>query len=144
VTILSKVRAALQSTPRLDRDAATVELALAYARQLDRLFVRLSESEALESQAHHKRVITEIDIIGRRLESTLDRLGMSPGARPAVRDGGQSDGGDPDSAELDRLRRDAAAGAPTSGRDYAAAVDPAVAELLAAEAEPDHTPRRST
>lgn len=107
-----------------------MELALSYARQLDRLFVRLSEPEAVESPAHHKRVITEIDIIGRRLEATLDRLGMSPGARPAVRDGGQVVGGDPGSAALDGLRADAAAG--TAGVDYAAAVDPAVAGADAA------------
>jgi hypothetical protein len=124
MTIQSKLRRALQSTPLLERDEVTAELALVYARQLDRLFVRLGEDEAVESPTHHKRVITEIDIIGRRLEATLDRLGMSPGARPAVRGGGEGTGGDPASAALDQLRGDVDTGA--AGVDYAEAVDPAV------------------
>lgn len=124
MTISSKLRLALRDTPRLPRDAATVELALTYARHLDQLIVRLGEPESIDSPAHHKRVITEIDIIGRRLEATLDRLGMSPGARPAVRGGGQETGGDPATRQLDQLRADAAAG--TAGVDYTEAVDPAV------------------
>jgi hypothetical protein len=124
VTIHSKLRLALQDAPRLPRDLAVVELALTYARELDRLFVRLAEPDAIDSPVHHKRVITEIDIIGRRLEAVLDRLGMSPGARPAVRATEPGAGGDPDSAALAALRSDAAGGAP--GLDYAAAVDPAV------------------
>jgi hypothetical protein len=130
VTISSRLRAALRSTPRLDRDAATVELALAYAKQLDRLFIRLSERDAVDSPTHHKRVITEIDIMGRRLQAILDRLGMSPAARRVMRDGGQAVGGESDSAALDGLRADAAAGA--AGVDYAAAVDPAVTAADAA------------
>ncbi|MFD2763938.1 terminase small subunit [Micromonospora eburnea] len=127
MTISSKLRLALQETPRLPRDAATVELALTYARQLDRLIKRLGEEEAIDSPVHHKRVITEVDIIGRRLEATLDRLGMSPGARPAVRGGGQEAGGDPASGQLDQLRADAAAGGGgAAGLDYTEAVDPAV------------------
>jgi hypothetical protein len=129
VTILSKLRLALRDTPRLPRDAATVELALTFAKQLDRLVVRLAEAVD-EGPVQHKRVISEIDIIGRRLESALDRLGMSPGARPAVR-GSEVTGGDPNSVALDGLRTDAAAGA--ARFDYAASVDPAVAETLAGD-----------
>ena len=125
MTISSKLRLALQSTPRLERDAATVELALTYGRLLDKLIKRLSEDEATDSPTHHARVIREIDVIGRRLDATLDRLGMSPGARPAVRGGGEGTGGDPASAALDGLRADAA-GAGAAGVDYTEAVDPAV------------------
>ena len=121
--MLSRLRASLRSTPRLERDAATVELALAYARQFDVLGAALAEIDPVESSVAHRRAVASYKDIGRMLEATLDRLGMSPGARPAVRDGGQV-GGDPDSAALDRLRADAAAG--TAGVDYAAAVDPAV------------------
>ncbi|HET7469606.1 MAG TPA: hypothetical protein VFJ81_08015 [Gemmatimonadales bacterium] len=125
MTIAEKLREALDSTTWEPRDAAVVELAVKYAAQLDELFVRLGEDEAVESATHHKRVITEIDIIGRRLEAVLDRLGMSPASRPVVRNGGEGTGGDADSAALDGLRADAAAGA--AGVDYASALDPAVA-----------------
>lgn len=125
MTILSKLRISLRTTPRLPRDTATVELALRYAALLDDLFVRLDEHEAVESGAHHRRVIMEIDTIGKRLDAVLDRLGMSPGARPAVREA--DPGGDPDSATLDALRYDAAGGG-AAGVDYTEAVDPTVAE----------------
>lgn len=124
MTIASKLRASLRSTPRLPRDEVTVELALSYARTLDRLFKRLREPEAQDSFTHHRRVISEIDTIGKRLDATLDRLGMSPGARPPAREA--EPGGDPDAAALEQLRADAAAGA--AGEHYAEAVDPAVTE----------------
>ena len=128
MTILSKTRAALRDTPRLPRDSATVELALKYAALLDDLFVRLDEHESVESSTEHRRVIMNIDTIGRRLDAVLDRLGMSPGARPPARDA--EPGGDPANAALDAQRADATAPA---GIDYSPALDPSVEAALRSE-----------
>lgn len=122
--IATALERALESMTLLKRDGAIAELARVYARELDGLFTRLGEDEATDSATHHKRVITEIDIMGRRLEAVLDRLGMSPGARPAVRGGGEGESDDPATRALDELRADTAAG--TAGIDYAAAVDASV------------------
>lgn len=128
VTIVSRLRAALKDTPRLPRDEATVHLALEYAALLTDLLTKLEEPEATENPSEHRRVIMSIDTIGRRLDACLDRLGMSPGARPPARDA--EPGGDPASDALDALRTDASAPA---GIDYSPAVDPAVAAALRAE-----------
>lgn len=128
VTVLSRLKASLKDTPVLPRDAATVQLALQYAALIDVLFIRLEEPEAVENPAQHRRVIMEIDTIGRRLDACLDRLGMSPGARPAARNA--ETGGDPASEALDGLRADADAPA---GIDYSPAVDPAVTAALRSE-----------
>ncbi len=114
----------------MDRDAATVELALVHARQLDVIAAALTELDPVENSVGYRRAVASYKDIARMLEATLDRLGMSPAARPARR-GEEEAGGDPDSAALDRLRADAAAG--TAGVDYTAAVDPAVAALIADE-----------
>jgi hypothetical protein len=118
----------LESTPHLPRDRVTVQLALRYAEALDDCFAALTGVEASEDAAAHARVILEITRLGARLEACLDRLGMSPGARPSIPNLGGERGQSPDTAALDQLRRDAAAGAPASGIDYAAGVDPSVAE----------------
>jgi hypothetical protein len=132
VTIGPDLRLSLESTPRMPRDAVAVALALRYADALDDAFDELINGDAAEDGAAHARKVLEIARLGQRLESMLDRLGMAPSARPAVPNGGER-GGDPASAELERARADAAAGAPSSGIDYAAAVDPAVAEVDAAD-----------
>lgn len=123
---------ALATTPRLPRDAVTVALAYRYANVLDDCFEALVGDDAIEDPAEHARKVLEIARLGQRLEATLDRLGMSPSARPAVTGSG-GEVVDPATGELDRLRADAAAGAPSSGLDYAAAVDPAVTEADAAD-----------
>lgn len=124
MTILSKLRLSLKTTPLLPRDFATRELALSYAALLDGLFIRLEETESVENPTQHRRVIMEIDTIGRRLEAALEKLGMSPGSRPAIR---ETEGtGDPESEALDALRYESAGGA--AGVDYTSAVDPAVTE----------------
>jgi hypothetical protein len=128
VTIGGELDEALQTTPRMPRDAVAVALAKRYADALDDCFDALIHDDALEDPAEHARKILEISRLGSRLEAMLDRLGMAPSARPVLPTGGGESGGDPASGELDRLRSDAAAGAPTTGVDYAAAVDPAVTE----------------
>jgi hypothetical protein len=128
VSIEDAYAAALESTPRLPRDGAAVQLGLRYAEALDEMFARLAnDADTIEDPATHARVILEITRIGGRFEATLDRLGMTPGARPAATLGGAG-GPTAEGAALDALRRDAASGAPASGVDYTAAVDPAVAD----------------
>jgi hypothetical protein len=106
-----------------------VALAYRYAAALDDCFDALGGDNPTEDPADHARKILEIARLGQRLELTLDRLGMSPAARPAVTgNGGGEHGPTPAAGELERLRADAAAGAPTSGLDYAASVDPAVTD----------------
>lgn len=127
MTILSDLEESLETTPRMPRDALAVALLKRYARALDDCFDSLNDDDPAEDPAAHARVVLEISRLGARLEAMLDRLGMAPSARPIV-PGKDGPGGDPASAALDRARADAAAGAPASGIDYAAAVDPAVAE----------------
>lgn len=132
MSVEDALAAALESTPRLPRDEAVVQLALRYAETLDDSFRALAfrvpaEDGERDDGAARARTVLEISRLGARLEATLDRLGMTPGARPAVRgDGGE--GADPARGALERLRADAAAGAPTAGVDYTEAVDPAVTE----------------
>lgn len=118
---------ALATTPRLPRDAVTVALAYRYATALDDCFDALTGADALEDPAEHARKVLEIARLGARLEATLDRLGMAPSARPAVVGNGGDHGPTAEALAFERLRADAAAGAPSSGLDYAAGVDPAVA-----------------
>ncbi len=133
MSVEAALEAALESTPRLPRDAATVQLALRYAELIDDLFERLVSDAMEEDGAAHARTVLAIARTGARLEATLDRLGMAPSARPILpQNGGQADGRSPEVDQLDVLRRDAAAGGPASGVDYAAAVDPSV---TAADAE---------
>jgi hypothetical protein len=105
-----------------------VTLARRYARALDVCLDDLESNEAIEDAAHHARKVLEIARLGQRMEGMLDRLGMAPGARPAVPGNPNGAERDPQSSALDQLRTDAAAGAPTSGVDYAASVDPSVTE----------------
>lgn len=127
--LLDAVMFALESTPRLPRDAVIAQLAIRYAERLDDLFDLEAGDAAAEDAAAHARITLEITRMGARLEQALDRLGMSPSARPAVTGNGGGESG-PTAAAVDfeRLRADAAAGAPASGLDYAAGVDPAVTE----------------
>jgi len=128
VTISGELDEALESTPVLPRDSVAVALARRYANALDDCFDSLINDEAAEDGAAHARVILEISRLGGRLEAMLDRLGMSPAARPAVPTGGGGGGPSPAGVALEQLERDAAAGAPTSGVDHTAFVDPAVTE----------------
>ena len=132
-TIAGDLAEAFTTTPTLPRDVVTKTLAMRYAETLDDCFDALISDDAMEDPAEHARKILEIARLGARLEAQLDRLGMAPSARPAVTgsSGGES-GQDAASAALAGLRADTAAGAPTTGLDYAAAVDPAVAEADAA------------
>jgi hypothetical protein len=124
----------LESTPVLPRDAVAVGLARRYAAALDDCFDALVNGDAAEDDAVHARVVLEITRLGGRLEAMLDRLGMAPSARPAVPSGaGGTDGPTAAAGALSQLERDRAAGAPTSGFDYAAPVDPAVADAIAAD-----------
>lgn len=119
---------ALETTPVLPRDQLAVAMATRYAERLDELFDMEAGDDAAESGAAHARITLEITRIGARLEAMLDRLGMAPAARRAVTGAGEGAGSDPARGALEQLRSDAAAGAPASGVDYAAGVDPAVAE----------------
>jgi hypothetical protein len=132
MTIHGDLEEALETTPRMPRDRVAVALAMRYAGALDDCFDELINGDAAEDGAEHARKVLEIARLGQRLEAMLDRLGMAPSARPIVPTGGER-GGDPASGVLDGLRSDAAAGAPASGIDYAAHVDPSVAEADAAD-----------
>ena len=129
MTILGDLDGALETTPRMPRDAVAVALAKRYAEALDDCFDQLvNDVECVEDAAAHARKVLEIARLGQRLEGMLDRLGMAPGARPAALNSQGVAGDDPESASLARARADVDAGAPASGIDYAAAVDPAVTE----------------
>lgn len=121
---------AVRTAPRLPRDAATVHLARHYAAMLDDAFDRLQDGAEQdgEDSRDFARVVNIVAKIGPRYEAVLDKLGMSPGARPAAR-GGDPHGSSPASQTLRELQSGAAA----HGVDPAAGVDPAVAEALAGE-----------
>lgn len=118
---------AMRTAPHLPRDVAAVHLARTYAGMLDDATDRLTEhgEEESDDSRDFARVVTIISKIGPRYEAVLDKLGMSPGARPAVR-GGEPHGVDPSAAALDALRN----GTPAAGGDPSAYVDPAVAAAL--------------
>jgi hypothetical protein len=128
LTILSDLEDALETTPVMPRDALAVAMLKRYVRAIDDCFDALNDDIAAEDGAEHARKVLEIARLGQRVEAMLDRLGMAPSARPVIPTSGVNGGVDPASASLDGLRRDAAAGAPTAGIDYAAAVDPAVTD----------------
>ena len=127
-SLTTSLRKALDSTPRLPRDRAAVRLAMHYASLLDDLFDRLDEvgehrdDDGRDSSvADINRLTSMISKIGPRYEATLDKLGMAPGARPALR-GGDPAGVTPAAAALGALQR----GHAPPGLDPGAAVDPAV------------------
>lgn len=120
--------AALTTTPVLPRDAAILALARQYADLIDDATARLSDAAEDDEARDFARMVATIARLGPRYEATLDRLGMSPGARSATRNGdpqGVNGGPDPGSVALDRLTGGSAAG-PAAGIDYTAFVDSAV------------------
>lgn len=118
---------ALEHTPHLRRDRATIALAFRYADLLDDATDRLGEADEDDQARNFARMVAVLDKIGGRFLVTLERMGMAPGARAATRDGspeGGSDDRDPAAAALGALQRAAA----TPGIDHTAHVDPAVTE----------------
>ncbi|MDQ1700670.1 MAG: hypothetical protein QOG34_2533 [Frankiaceae bacterium] len=129
-SIADAVRRSLEDTPHLPRDKAAIALLLHYADLLDDATDRLDDAAEEGEHRDFGRMVMAISKIGPRVEAMLDRLGMSPGARPAKRDG------DPDAAgaageALQELEQRAAARA--AGQPVAPAVDPAVAKAIAGE-----------
>jgi hypothetical protein len=121
---------AIRTAPHLPRDVAMVVLARRYADTLDDAYDRLEEaSEDEEEQPRNfGRMVAIIAKIGPRYEAVLDKLGMSPGARPASR-GGDPHGVDPAAAALAELQ----SGSSPPGLNPAAYVDAAVAEADAGD-----------
>lgn len=79
---------ALASTPHLPRDRAAIALARRYADLLDDATDRLddaaevlADTDGQDGARDFGRMVTVIIRLGPRLESVLDRLGMTPGAR---------------------------------------------------------------
>lgn len=127
-SLLAAVERSLPDTPVKPRDAAAVALLKHYATLLDDAGDRLSDAAEEDQAADFNRMAMTISRLGPRMEAMLDRLGMAPGARPALR-GGEPHGVDAAAAALAKLRDDAAA----AGVDDSPAVDPAVEAALAAE-----------
>lgn len=129
-SLLDALDEALRTTPALPRDRAVIALARRYAATLDDAYDRMSEaSEEEDDQPRNfARMVAVISKIGPRYEAVLDKLGMSPGARPAVR-GGDPHHVDPAAAALADLQ----SGEPAHGVDPAAGLHPAVAEALAGD-----------
>lgn len=127
-SLLGALDEALRSTPALPRDRAVITLARRYAATLDDAYDRMNEAgEDEEDQPRNfARMVAVIAKIGPRYEAVLDKLGMSPGARPATR-GGDPHHVDPAAAALADLQSGTAA----DGPNRAPAVHPAVAEALA-------------
>lgn len=108
---------------------AAIALARHLADLIDDATDRLSDAAEGETEDGRDfgRMVVVIDRLAPKYLAVLDKLGMSPGSRPAVR-GGERDGRtDPAAAALARLQS-AGAGAPADGLDYAAHLDPAVAQ----------------
>lgn len=124
--------AALESAPYLPRDRAAVALAFRYADLIDDAQDRIEQAEDDDESRAYGRYVTVVAKIGPRLEAVLDRMGMTPGARPAV-PGGVPHGAAPDprASALEHLER--SAGTPAAGLDPSALVDPAVAAALTDE-----------
>lgn len=129
-SLLDALDDALRTTPALPRDRAVITLARRYAATLDDAYDRMSEAgEDEEDQPRNfARMVAVIAKIGPRYEAVLDKLGMSPGARPATR-GGDPHHVDPAAAALADLQ----SGEPAHGVDPAQGVHPAVAEALAGD-----------
>ena len=123
--------AALGTTPRLPRDDAIVTLALALADQLDEAIDQLGEADEEDAARNFHRMITVVDKITLRYLQTLDKLGMSPGSRPARQAGEGDRRADPADTALGRLQSAAAGAAP--GQHPGSALDPAVAAALTDE-----------
>lgn len=123
--------AALGTTPRLPRDNAVVTLALTLADQLDTALDQLEQADEDDEARNFHRMMVVIDKLTIRYLQTLDRLGMSPGSRPAVQGGEGDRRTDPADGHLARLQG-AATGA-AAGQHPGAALDPAVAEALAGD-----------
>lgn len=122
---------ALTEAPHLKRDRAMIALAYRYADLIDDALDRADQAEDDEQARDFARMVAVIAKIGPRLEAALNAMGMSPGARPATRNGGEhGTAPDPGSVALDQLT--GAGGAP-AGVDYAAAVDPSVTEADAGD-----------
>lgn len=121
---------ALRTTPYMPRDTAMVMLARRYADTLDDAYDRMTEASESEDDEprNFARMVAVIAKIGPRYEATLDKLGMSPGARPATR-GGEPHGVDPAAAALEGLQ----SGITPPGLNPAAHLHPAVAEVDAGD-----------
>lgn len=115
----------IRTAPHMPRDLAAVHLAGAYADMLDDAVDRLGQAADDDESRAYGRYVAVVSKIGPRYEATLDKLGMSPAARPAIR-GGEPHGVDPSAQALDALRN----GAPAPGVDPAAYLDPSVTEAL--------------
>lgn len=126
-SLRSALIASLESTPHLPRDRALIALALRYADMIDDAQDRLGEAGDEDEARDLGRMIAIVAKIGPRLEAVLDKMGMSPGARPATGGGAPLNGTDPGSTALAALQS-GRPGSPAPGIDYAAAVDPAVTE----------------
>lgn len=121
-SLSTSLRKALDNTPRLPRDRAAVRLAMHYAGLLDDAFDRLTETgEDGDNLANFNRMAALIAKIGPRYEATLDKLGMTPGARPAAR-GGDPAGVSPAASWLAFLQ----SGGTPPGFDPGTSVDPSV------------------
>lgn len=83
MTMISRLNAALKDLQIQDRDAATVELAKTYAREIDSGNADLSK-------------------LGPSLLNCLEALGMSPRSRNALKNGGTANG--PAANPVDELR----------------------------------------
>ncbi len=129
-SLAAALTAALETAPYLPRDRAAAELALRYAEMIDDAADRVEQAEDDDESRAYGRYVTVVAKLGPRLEAMLDRLGMAPGARPAVR-GADPHGVDPAAAALGELEA-GSPGSPAPGVDHAAFVDPAV---TAADAE---------
>lgn len=125
---LAAFEQAVASAPHMPRDVAMVHLARQYAAMLDDAFDRMDDAaeQGDEESRVFARVVGLVAKIGPRYEAVLDKLGMSPGARPAVR-GGEPHGVDPAATALGQLRDGDGAAA---GLDPTAYLDPAVAQAL--------------
>jgi hypothetical protein len=121
---------ALRTTPHLPRDVAMIALARQYAAMLDDANDRLAQALEEDEQRAFQRMVNVVTKVGALYAATLDKLGMSPGARPAVR-GGEPHSVDPSAAALAELQ----SGAAPAGADPSAHLDPAVAEALASDGD---------
>jgi hypothetical protein len=126
-SLSTALRLALDSTPKLPRDRAAIRLAMHYAGLLDDVFDRMDEitegGEEDERVADLNRLVAMVAKLGPRFEATLDKLGMTPGARPAAR-GGEPGGTTPQASFLAWLQSGDTV--TPAGVDPRAAVDPAV------------------
>lgn len=119
----------LRSTPHLPRDQAVIAVACHLADLLDDATDRLTDAAEGETEdgRDFARMVTVIDRLTPKYLAALDRLGMSPGARPQTRAGEHDGRTDPAAAELAKLQS-SGPGSPSAGIDYAAHLDASVTE----------------